>query len=169
MNLPHEKVYNCVVTCLNILVLSPVVGEWVYHYLFCQGKEYSNGSSPKKNVPKSVLMIMWPNLNLWKFWKFDGPPSSKIGKILKCRHFWDCCTPSDPCWNSTVTLGLIQSYISQIFTKCCPYLTHISSKSRPYFSHLNLVKHFKISYILYCGLSNFWCWSPFTLFFGWLS
>ena len=64
VNLPHEKVYNCVVTCLNILVLSPVVGEWVYHYLFCQGKEYSNGSSPKKNVPKSVLMIMWPNLNL---------------------------------------------------------------------------------------------------------
>ena len=34
------------------------------------------------------------------------------------------------------------------------YLTHISSKSRPYFSRLNLVKKFKIFYILYCRLSD---------------
>ena len=40
--------------------------------------------------------IMWTILNLGNIWR-PPPLGPKLGKDLKWRHFWDRCTPSDPC------------------------------------------------------------------------
>ena len=41
--------------------------------------------------------IIWTFLNLGKNWFLMTPPSTEIGKNLKCRLFWYRCIPSKPC------------------------------------------------------------------------
>ena len=59
VNLPHEKVYNCVVTSLNILVLTPLVGERVYQYYFVQGKKYLEVLKHKHEIHSGVYLTKY--------------------------------------------------------------------------------------------------------------
>ena len=120
---------------------------------FVEGGGWRNRYKQKchKLWKKSIIFltppprIMWTILNLGKYW-YLMTPQPKIGKNLKCRHFWDRCTPlalAKTVLKSylIVTLRLIQlfSYISQICTKCCPYLTNISPIYNQNLGHISVI------------------------------
>ena len=134
----------------------------------------------------SFQIIFFPSyatchFNLAFLCSHTPPPSRpKFGKNLNLDIF-EIIAPSltlaktVPKSYLTFTLGLIQLYISQIWSKCCPYLTNISPIYHQNKGHISVIliwekvqtplPHQKAVYILNCGLFDFWHWPPhFGLF-----
>ena len=65
------------------------------------------------------------------------PPSTEIGKNLKCRLFWYRCTPSDPCKSSTKILSLC--YIVSISIIYQPYIYQILPISHQYIIKIKVI------------------------------
>ena len=112
---------------------------------------------------------MWTILNLGKKWYLMTPPlGPNLGKIWNVDYFDIVAPPltlakTIPKSYQTDTWGLFHSYIGQIWTKCCIYLTNISPIYHKNQGHILVIwiweKIEKIRH-LKCRLFWFWRWPP---------
>ena len=119
--------------------------------------ELSLSKAPARNLGKHRESFKTKNVTKFgKNWNVDIfeiiAPSLTLAKTVPKSYL-------------TFTLGPIQSYISQIWSKCCPYFTNISPIYHQNKGHISVIliwekvqtplPHQKAVYILNCGLFDF--------------